>query len=102
MITSIAWNGLKIDKDFKVWQEDEEPVDICQIPYQFPQPLLTQVVARDRTNAVWYWKNDHTTRGIREIGKEVSKTDPTRSLEEKGILGPPSLVEAWQSMTPPK
>ena len=52
LISAILWHGLKIDKDFKVWQDKEEAVDILQTPYQSLQPQLMQMAARPRAKAV--------------------------------------------------
>ena len=31
LISSLIWNGLMIDKDFKIWQYQEEPIDLFRI-----------------------------------------------------------------------
>jgi len=43
--------GLKIDNQFCIWQQKEEPVDVLNIPYQCLQPQLLQMLARTRTRA---------------------------------------------------
>ena len=62
LISAILWDGLKIDKDFKVWQDKKEPVAILETPYQRLQQLM-QMAARPRTKAAWLLKQKHTTWG---------------------------------------
>ena len=38
LIAAVPWDGLKMGKDFKTWQYQEEPIDVSQLPYQSLQP----------------------------------------------------------------
>ena len=53
LIAAISWNGLVIDKDLKIWQHNEEPIDLVNTPYQSLQPQLLMMAARARTIAEW-------------------------------------------------
>ena len=44
-IESVVWSGLAIDADFKVWQRDEEPIDILKMPYQSLKTMLLKTAA---------------------------------------------------------
>ena len=87
-IAAINWNCLVIDTDLKIWQYNEEPIDLVNTPYQSLQPQLLMMAARARTIAEWtrlHLMNDQT-RGLREIDKEASQPDPKLPAEEKGII----------------
>ena len=51
LIVAIAWDGLVIDKDLKIWQHNGEPIDLVNTPYRSLQPQLLMMVARARTIA---------------------------------------------------
>ena len=60
-VVALCWNGLVIDKDFRIWRQEEEAIDLLHTPYQSLQPQPLQMAARARTNAAWYHKQQYTT-----------------------------------------
>ena len=53
LIAAITWDGLVIDNDLKIWQQNEEQIDLVNTPYQSLQPRLLMMAARARTLAEW-------------------------------------------------
>ena len=51
LIEAVVWNGLVIDDDLKIWQRNEEPIDLVKMPYQTLQTQLLMMAARARTLA---------------------------------------------------
>lgn len=88
LIVAATWNGLVIDNDLKIWQQNEEPIGLVNTPYQSLQPLLLMMAARARTLAEWDRRHhiNTLTRGLREIEKEASQLNPKLPDEEKGII----------------
>ena len=87
-IAASTWNGLVIDKDLKIWQQNKEPIDLVDRPYQSLQPQLLMMAVRARTLAEWDRRHhiNTLTRGIRRIDREASQLDPKLPVEEKGIV----------------
>ena len=88
LIAALNWNGLAIDKDFKIWQYDEEPIDLVNTPYQSIQPQLLMMVARAITIAEWnrMHQANNQTRGLGEIEHEASQLHAKSPAEEKGMV----------------
>lgn len=86
IIKAVIWHGMKIDKRFNIWQDNEEPIDISKTPYQFLQALVVQTAARARTKAAWQYKHDPKLRFLRGIDKQAFTIDKKLTKEEKGIL----------------
>ena len=84
-LIAAVWNYLVIDKDLKIWQYNEEPIDLVNTPYQSLQPQLLMMAARARTIAEWNRRHQFNTltRGLREIDKEASQLDPKLLAERK-------------------
>ena len=85
LIEALTWNGMKLDKRLRIWQAQEEPIDIMQVPYQSLKDLVSKAAARARSNAEW--SRDTTERTMaREIDREASQISKALNEEEKGIV----------------
>ena len=79
--------GLKIDNQFCIWQQKEEPVDVLNIPYQCLQPQLLQMLARARTRARSQAEGDKPSlKGLTEIDQIATKVSKQIGEEDKGII----------------
>ena len=79
--------GLKIDNQFCIWQQKEEPVDVLNIPYQCLQPQLLQMLARARTRARSQAEGDKPSlKGLTEIDQIATKVSKQIDEEDKGII----------------
>lgn len=85
LVASIAWNGLKIDDNIRIWQSREDPIDIVHTPIQTLKKLLLHTGARSRTQAEHSSKRP-MLRGLREIDTQASKIHKSFSKEEEGFL----------------
>ena len=90
IIRSIVRCGLKIDRRFNIWQDNEEPINILKTPYQHLQSLIAQAAARARTKAAWYHKRDLSTRLSHEIDKQASAINNNLTNEERASFEPTS------------
>ena len=88
LIEAVVCNGLVIDNDLKIWQRNEEPIDLARTPYQNLQAPLLMMAARARTLAEWARKHhvNTTTRGLRGIDKEANQLSTKLTDEEKDIV----------------
>ena len=80
-------SGLVIDADFRIWQEDEEPIGILNMPYQSLKPMLLKTAARARTRAEW--QRDTTNAisiSIREIDSDLCQINKDLSDEEQAMV----------------
>ena len=84
LLESVAWNGMLLDKDFRIWQHDEEPLDILQTPYQHLKTLLTQAASRARTQAEYY-RGKYKTDQLLEIDIETTNCCKGMDDEAKAI-----------------
>ena len=71
LVESIAWHGMAIDKNFKVWQEKETAIDILHMPYQHLKQHILMAAAGSRTRAEWIRQIRPEVR-IKEIDKKAS------------------------------
>ena len=87
VIEAVVWNGLAIDNNFKIWQMDEEPIDVLGTPYQSLKVQLHMMATRARNKAE-YSRRAMTGRtvGFREIDREASQIDKNLSDLEQGIV----------------
>ena len=85
LIEAAVWNGLVIDQEMRLWQRNEEPIDILCTPYQGLKVAVKAMAARARTIAEW--RRD-TSKKIqaREIDREASQANPKMTDEERGIV----------------
>lgn len=85
LISAAVRNGLVIDNDLKIWQRNEEPIDLLNTPYQSLRPQLLMMAARARTLGEWERKHhlNTFTRGLREIDKEASQLNLTLPEKEQ-------------------
>ena len=78
---------MAIDDDFKIWQRNEEPIDIFKITYQSLKPLVLLAAGRARAKAEWNRKgSDKLARGPIEIDSELSQVSKKLNDEEQGIV----------------
>ena len=71
MIEAAVWNGLVIDQELRIWQRNEEPIDIIRTPYQGLNVAVKAMAARARTSAEW--ARDTSKRiHVKEIDREAS------------------------------
>ena len=60
LIESVVWNGLVIDRDFKIWQTKEEVISILGMPYQDLKKQVhmaaTRAVDWDFVGRAWLYK----------------------------------------------
>ena len=85
MIEAALWNGLVIDQELRIWQQNEEPIDVIRTPYQRLKVAMKAMAARARTSAEWA---RGTTKKIhvKEIDRAASQVNPKMTEEEKGIV----------------
>ena len=86
LIESIIWNGLAIDKDFKVWQVKEEPISILHMPYQDLKKQIHMAATRARTIAEWQRESTTRMEDLIEIDRKASVVNPDMDEEDKGIV----------------
>ena len=86
LIESIVWNGLAIDRDFKIWQSKEEAISILGMPYQDLKKQIHMAATRARSKAEW--NREATTRmeDVIEIDRNVSNIAPDVNDEDRGII----------------
>ena len=85
LIEMIIWNGLVIDQELRVWQSNEEPIDIVQMPIQSLKVMIQATAARARTRAEWS-RGSTKAIGTREIDREASQIDPQMETEKQGYV----------------
>ena len=90
MIQAIIWNGLVIDSQFRVWQPDEEPINILRMSYQHLKQHTNMMAARARSQAEWI-QNEATIR-VKEIDRQASQvcgkiTDETTGFTRTIMMG---------------
>ena len=85
LIESIIWNGLVIDGEMRIWQSEEEPIDLIAYPFQRLKAALNATAARARTRAEWLRPNTKGIR-VREIDRAATQVDPKMSDEDKGMV----------------
>ena len=83
MIQAIIWNGVVIDSHFRLWQPDEEPIDILRMPYQHLNKHTNMMAARARTQAEWI--HSEATIRVKEIDRKASQVCEKLTDEQKGI-----------------
>ena len=85
LIEAAVWNGLVIDQKLRIWQKNEEPIDIIRTPYQGLKVAMKATAARARTSAEWA-RDTSKKIHVREIDREASQIDPKMTEEERGIV----------------
>jgi len=87
LIESTVWHGMKIDSNFKLWQKNEQPISIMEVPYQSLKPLLTKAAGRARNRAEWHrGASSKRARAPLETDRDLSRIAQTLDEEGKGIL----------------
>ena len=87
LVESLIWHGMAIDKDFKIWQKGEEPIDIFNTTYQSLKPLVLHAAGRARSRAEWNRSgSSKLARGPIEIDSELSQVSKKLNNEEQGIV----------------
>ena len=87
LIESVVWHGMKIDDDLKIWQKNEEPLDVMAIPYQDLQPLILKAAGRARNRGEWTrGTSSKRSRMPLEIDNDVSRVASNLDDEAKGII----------------
>ena len=69
----------------RIWQSEEEPIDIMAYPFQKLKVALNATAARARTRAEWMRRNSKRM-NVREIDRTASQIDPKLSDESKGLV----------------
>ena len=85
LIESIIWNGLVLDGEMRIWQSEEEPIDLIAFPFQKLKVALNATAARARTRAEWLRRNSKRM-NVREIDRTASQIDPKLSDESTGLV----------------
>ena len=87
LIETVLWHGMMIDKDLKLWQKNEVPLDILRTPYQDLKALSLGAATRARTRAERKRETSNMlTRECLELDREASMIDPKMPELEKGII----------------
>ena len=85
LVEAAVWNGLVIDCDLRLWQENEEPIDILRTPYQGLKVAVKAMASRARTAAEW--RRDTSKKlQVKEIDREASQLSKKLTDQEKGIV----------------
>ena len=84
LIESVAWHGMKLDANLRIWQKNEDPISILDVPYQNLKPLILKAAGRSRNKTEWH-RRASSKRGIAplEIDNDLSRIAPTVDEEEK-------------------
>ena len=83
LTASIAWNGLAVDKDFKIWQVKEEAISILNMPYQDLKKQIHMAGTRARARAEWNRETTTIMEELIEIDRKTSTIAPGLDDEEK-------------------
>jgi hypothetical protein len=87
LVESLIWHGMAIDDDFKIWQSNEEPIDMFNMTYQSLKPMVLLAAGRARTKSEWNRTGStNMARGPIEIDNEISQVNKKLSEEEQGII----------------
>ena len=70
LVESIIWHGMVIDQHMRIWQQNEEPIDILQMPYQSLRVSIQAAAARARTKAEWM-RNSSKRIATAEIARDI-------------------------------
>ena len=104
-IESIVWNGLVVDDKFRIWQPNEQPVDILAMPFQNLKKQVYMLSTRARTRDEWARVASIKIAGLREIDRDVAAINPKLTGEEQamvrtvisGIAQPlPEMLVLWK------
>ena len=74
-----------IDQHMRIWQQNEEPIDILHMPYQSLKVSVQAAAARARTKAEWI-RNSSKRIATAEIDRTASQIDPKLTEEQQGIM----------------
>jgi len=85
LIESIIWHGLVIDQNLRIWQSNEEPIDLINMPIQSLKVMLQATAARARTRAEWC-RGSSKTIATREIDRDASQPDPKMESDKQGFV----------------
>ena len=85
LVESIIWHGMVIDQHMRIWQQNEEPIDILQMPYQSLKVSVQAAAARARTKAEWM-RNSSKRIATAEIDRSASQIDNKLTEEQQGIM----------------
>ena len=78
---------MRPDGNLRVWQKNEEPISILEVPYQSLKPLILKAAGRSRNRAEWHrGASSKRERAPLEIDNDLSRITPTIDEEGKGIL----------------
>ena len=77
---------MQIDEELRIWQKNEQPISILEVPYQNLKTLILKASGRARNRAEWHrGVSSRRGRAPLEIYNDISRIAPTFE-EEKGIL----------------
>lgn len=83
LIESVLWNGMQIDAELRIWQRNEQPISILEVPYQNLKTLVLKASGRARNRAEWHrGVSSKRGRAPLEIDNDISRIAPT--LHEEG------------------
>lgn len=82
LIESITWHGLVIDEQLRIWQSNEEPIDIIAMPFQRLKVMINSTGARARSRAEWMRQTSRKM-PVREIDRTASQVGPNMKAEDK-------------------
>ena len=85
LVEIATWHGVAVDKDLRLWQQGEEPVDILRVPYQNLKRMALGMAARARSRAEWV-RDSSRRLNVREIDREASQLSKKLTDEEKGMV----------------
>ena len=78
---------MQIDAELRIWQRNEQPISILEVPCQHLKTLVLKASGRARNRAEWHrGVNSKRRRAPLEIDHDISRIAPTFDEEEKGIL----------------
>ena len=80
-----------IVRKFRIWQKNEQPVDIIERPYQHLGEMLMKLASSARAKAA------NGTKDLNEVLKEIDRAATnasTTELSEEQLLVPDAMVEA--------
>ena len=76
---------MQIDAELKIWQRNEQPISILEVPYQNLKTLVLKAAGRARNRAEWHrGVSSKRGRAPLEIDNDISRIAPTFEEEEKG------------------
>ena len=78
---------MQIDAELRIWQRNEQPISILEVPYQNLKTLVLKASGRVRNRAEWHREvSSKRGRAPLEIDNDISRIAPTLDEEGKGML----------------